>query len=155
MPVADEGFDVVRIEAEEVASGGFGLLEKLDAPITIHQGIGVVLRRFGRIPGTHVNDARILENFESLEIRFLDAAKFLGGLADPGLHGAFEQAAHDFQIPTALGKRFHEMAQPRGPLIGFDHHVGKQYQERHQYRYIKVGRPIAVVQQGAPDPPVR
>src|SRR5207253_1970298 len=78
-----------RIKAEEVASGGFGLFEKLDAPITIHQGIGVVLRRFVRIPSTHVNDARILEDFESLEIRFLDAAKFLGGLADPGLHGAF------------------------------------------------------------------
>ena len=43
-----------------------GCLENLQPPITIDQGAGVALPGRGRLPAPQVDDARVLEDLETL-----------------------------------------------------------------------------------------
>src|SRR5262249_26793194 len=93
-----------HVDAKQVVSNVVGSFDNLQAPITINLRRRVIFPGRRRIPLAQIENSRILEDFKSLEIELSEIADFFGRLSDPGLYWAFEQPAHDLQIPAALSE---------------------------------------------------
>src|SRR5262245_57945677 len=101
-----------RIDTEDTVSRMVRPFENLHSPITINQRFEVILSSPGRIPGAHVDDAHVLKDVESLEIRLVQIVNLFRNLSYPRLDGTVQQLGHDFHVAVSLSERLHELADP-------------------------------------------